>query len=293
MPYHHRVALIQLRTHIPITRCNLSERREHIYIGDSARRPQYRLRITRHLLAHLPEQSALDLPDAVLRVQNERLVLLHLRRDEPLAAHQRLPPHIIFRRKFEIGVADLDVVAEDSVVAHLQRLDACTLPFLLLQAGNIVLRVTGRTAHLVQLRREPGPNYIAVSHTERRVIRNRLPDKLHDFAIVRDLFRDPLHLVRIIVFAQNRLDFRRGIKAACQTHEIARVGIITAHPVHQPLHIRHIFQEHHHSLTPQRAAMKPLHRVLPPQEPLHIQQRLPKPASQQPPAHRGFGHIQH
>ena len=101
-------------------------------MGDSLRRFEYRGRGVADLLTHLPEQRVLKLAEPVLRVQDERLVLLHLRRDISLGVHERLSPDVLLRNLRDVGLADLDVVAEYLVVAHLERPYAGVIALLLL-----------------------------------------------------------------------------------------------------------------------------------------------------------------
>ena len=261
----NRVAVVEDRAHIAMPRRHFRERCESVDVGDGARGAQYRLGVARNLLTDLPEERGFHLADTVLRVQDERLVLLHFGRDEALAAHKRLPPHIVVGRLLEVGIANFDVIAEHAVVADLQRLDAGALAFLVFQPRDVVLRVAGCAAHLVEFGREALPNHIAVAHAYRRVVRDSLPDELDDLAVVRDPLREPVHLVRIVVFAQQVFDFRRGVQAVGKTNEVARRGVMPANPVHQPFHVGHQFEQHHDALSPQRASMEPFHGVLPPQ----------------------------
>ena len=61
-----------------------------------------RLRLLRHARPDLVEDLQLELPETLLRPQHFRLVLLQLRRDEPLASHQSLAPHIVGRNIGEV-----------------------------------------------------------------------------------------------------------------------------------------------------------------------------------------------
>ena len=116
-----------------------------------------------YLGAHLPEEGALQLLHALLGVEEHGLVLLELRGDEPLPANQCLTPGVIVWDMSEIGVADLYVVAEDPVVAHLQRPDAGAVTLGALQAGDVPASVSGNAPQLVQLRGEALPDDSALT----------------------------------------------------------------------------------------------------------------------------------
>ena len=120
-----------------------------------------------HLTADLPEEAGLQLRDALPGVQNQRLVFLELRREEALAADQRLLADVVRGHLRQVGVGDLDVVAEDPVVADLERLYARPLPFLGFQVGQVLPCVVGRRAQVVQFLRESLPDDIAFARPGR------------------------------------------------------------------------------------------------------------------------------
>ena len=70
----------------------------------------------------------LEVADALLGAEDLLLVLLELRRDEALGVDQRLLAHVVGRDPVQVRLGDLDVVAEDLVVADLERADAGALP---------------------------------------------------------------------------------------------------------------------------------------------------------------------
>ena len=78
-------------------------------------------------LPHVGEQLLLQREDLLLGVQHLALVVLQLRRGEALGVGQRLLALVVGRRQMQVGARDLDVVAEDVVEAHLERLDAGAL----------------------------------------------------------------------------------------------------------------------------------------------------------------------
>ena len=71
--------------------------------------------------------------------------------DVAFCVRHRLLAPVPLRHFGEVGLGDLDVVAKDFVVAHLQRLDARALPFLFFQAGQILPGIFARLAQFIQL----------------------------------------------------------------------------------------------------------------------------------------------
>ena len=57
--------------------------------------------------------------DTLLRPQDLALILLELRCDEALGIGQGLLADVVFRDQVQVGVGDLNVVAEDLIVPDL------------------------------------------------------------------------------------------------------------------------------------------------------------------------------
>jgi hypothetical protein len=66
----------------------------------------------------------LERPQALLGAQHLRLVGLERSGHVPLGADERLLPLVVGRHEVFVRLRDLDVVAEDLVVADLERWDA-------------------------------------------------------------------------------------------------------------------------------------------------------------------------
>src|SRR5207244_12644326 len=73
---------------------------------------------------HPPEDLELAREAPLARAEHVLLVLLERRRDEALAAGNRLLAVIVGRHRAQVRLRHLDVVAEDAVVADLERRDA-------------------------------------------------------------------------------------------------------------------------------------------------------------------------
>ena len=89
---------------------------------------------------------------------------------------------VVLHQLFGMRVADIDMVAEDIVVLHLQRRDAGRLDILLLQRGDQSPAFIAERAQLVERRVEPGPNEAAVARQKRQLVgkrRRKLGGKRH------------------------------------------------------------------------------------------------------------------
>ncbi len=105
----------------------------------------------RDRFADLLEQGVFQLADLLLGPQHLLLVFLQLRRDEALGVGERLVADIVLRDVREVRLGDLDVVAEDLVVADLERADAGALPLALLDARDPALAFGADGAQFVKL----------------------------------------------------------------------------------------------------------------------------------------------
>ncbi len=93
----------------------------------------------------------LEVADPFLGVEDLLFILLELGREEPLGADERLLAHVIGRDLGQVGLGHLDVIAEDLVVADLERADAGPLALPLLQLGDEGLAGAADRAQVVEL----------------------------------------------------------------------------------------------------------------------------------------------
>src|SRR5262245_43670554 len=97
--------------------------------------------MTRHPLDQTREELGLKRPQSLFRPEYFRLVFFELRRDEALAAGDRLLARVVARHELEVRVGDLDVVAEHLVVAHLERCDPRASALACFEGGDPALAV--------------------------------------------------------------------------------------------------------------------------------------------------------
>ena len=114
------------------------------------------------LRADLAEQARLDLADAVLGVEHQRLVFLHFRGDVALGVDQGLLADVVGWGQAGVGAGDLDVVAKDLVVADLERLDPGALALDALQVGDPIAGMARGLDDVVQLAGIAGADHAGV-----------------------------------------------------------------------------------------------------------------------------------
>ena len=108
-------------------------------------------RLGGHLAPDGEEQVALEGLASFLGVQDLGFQFFQLRRGEPFGVHQRLLALVVRRSKVQIGLRDLDVVAEDAVEADLERGDAGALAFAGFDLGQQLFAVLAEVAEFVEL----------------------------------------------------------------------------------------------------------------------------------------------
>src|SRR5205085_10945129 len=106
--------------------------------------------LLQNLIAKLREQFVFERARPLIRAENFALHFLQFRRNETLAVHRRLLANVMLGYAREIGFRDLDEIAEDRGVAHLQRPDACLLNFTLLESRDPIFSLVPGGAKLVE-----------------------------------------------------------------------------------------------------------------------------------------------
>ena len=116
--------VVDHRSHVPLARRHLGQRREHVQVGTAPGDPLQPRDIGADARPERLEQLPLERLHPFGRVQHLLLELLERRCDVPFGAGKRLPPLEVRGHEVAIRVRDLDVIAEHTVVADLQGGDS-------------------------------------------------------------------------------------------------------------------------------------------------------------------------
>ena len=161
---------VEFRARVAAVRGQLCERSEHVELRDGrGGAPQAPLACA--AIPSAPRRKlALDFEDALVGGENFALVFLQLGRGEALGIHQRLLALVVRGREMQIGLRNLDVVAEDLVEANLQRGDAGAFALALFHRGDDLLAVLAEVAQFVEFGVVTAADHARVGGERRRLV---------------------------------------------------------------------------------------------------------------------------
>lgn len=145
------LAVVERRTHVAPFDGQPCERLQTVDAGHDGRVVQQRLQRAADGGQQLGIDALLELEHLLLGAEDLLFVLLELLGDVALGVGEGLFADPAGGNLLLVGIAHLDVVAEDVVVADLERRDPRRLALALLDAGQVVLAVQGDAAQVVQL----------------------------------------------------------------------------------------------------------------------------------------------
>ena len=96
--------------------------------------------------AQLGKETALNLDDLFLRIENFGFVFFELRSGKPLGVYQCLLALVVAGRMVQVGFADLDVLTKNGIELYLERMDAGTLALALFNLRDVLLAVAAKIA---------------------------------------------------------------------------------------------------------------------------------------------------
>ena len=260
--------------------------RKHVERGQRARRLLNARRLGRDTSAQLFEQLDLALENALVGAQHLLFVFLQRRRDEPLAAGDRLLAVIVGRDRVQIRLRDLDVVAEHAVVAHLQRVDAGARALALFELGDHLFARSADAPQVVELGVEAVANIAAVAHERARLVDQAAVDVVaHVDEVVERADQRPgeRRLARLEDEAHARHDRNRLLQA----DEIARPRTAERGTRDEALEILHALQDLAELAAVGAAEGELLDGVQAIANAIERDERAQQPRAQQPPRHGG------
>ena len=285
----------------------------HFRQADEGIHPGHRRRQFRHRrsgLGNLAADPAVDgtlhLLDALPGREDQGFILLEFRDDVPFRVGQSLAADVVPGNLGLAGVADLDVIAEHLVVAHLQAPDAGALPFLPFQPGDKAAGFLGLFLELVQLGGKAGANDVAIPGLARRL---RGDGRLYQRFQVGHGGKpspQPAHARRLPAFIPGGfgVGFSIGVlrqrirqagdslQARFQGQQFPGMDDAGRGAAQDAFQIGNPGEQGRGGAAPEAVPDEMLHRVQPPLQGRQFHQGLAQPAAQQAPAHGRPGRVQ-
>ena len=181
---------------------------------------------------------------------------------------------------------DLDVVAEDFVVPHLERGNAGALALGALQARDVFLGLGGAVAEVVELGAEAAADDAAVGQRSGRLVGQRVVDKFDQVGHVDELAAH-VRQQRRIGAGQRPPELGHERQAAPQRVDVARRRRPQRHPAGKPFHVRARPEDFADAVADLAFAEQHGHGVEPPVDGLPGEQRFGQVPPQPPRAHGG------
>ena len=255
------------------------------------------------LNAKLTKKPLLDLQPPLVGIQHQRLILLQIGRDVAFGIGQRLLADIVRRYFAAMCIGDLDIIAKDLVIAHLEASDVQPVALSTLQVGNPVFGITASVHQLIQLATKAGADNARSRQRSGWFVCNRRHQRLQDRLTQRQcgqrggrraLAGDmPIPAHRRSFAADNAADRRYLPQHGANAHQVTRQRNRLGHAVCPPLQVTDLAQRFAQFQTGRRIADEILNQIKPPLDSRNVEQRLVEPTAQQPPAHRCQCPIQH
>jgi len=268
----------------------LRQGQEHVHQGDGRGDGLQPARLAGHRLPRFQENPVFEAGDPLLGVQDLVFMLLELGRQEPLRAEQRLPADVIGRDEMEVGLGDVDRIAEIPVVADLERRDPRPLPFPLFDGGDDGFPRPGHGAQVVELRVVAVLDDSALGEQGGRLVQDRPIDRCGDIAPVvpggEHIAEDP----RSERF-EEAADSRQGFERLLQGHEIPGMGGRERDLSRQPLQVMNPLERLADFIPFDRQPQGFRHGVQPGIDPGDIPKRPQHPAPEHPASHGRHGEV--
>ncbi len=282
----HLVGIVDVRLGVVVDGGALGERGQDVECRDRPRRGLDARRLGRYRGAQRLEDLQLPLENPLVGAEHFFFVLLERRRDEPLAAGDRLLAVVVGRHRVQIRLGDLDVVAEHAVVADFQRRDAGPRAFPLFHLGDDLFARAADAAQIVELGIDPVPREPAVARQRPWFVDERGLDAIADVHQVVELGKQRAH-ERRLPLGEHGADSRNARQRLPEPDQVAGPGGTERCPCDQALQVLHRLDGLAKLAAVRGAKRQLLDRIEPVANRIEQQQRADQPRAEQPAAHRG------
>ena len=282
---------LQLRAR-PVQRLRaFGEGGQHIQFAQRSGALLQRFQLPAKGIQQLFVQILLARQRTVTRGQHLVLERLQFLGDVALGIGQRLAARVVHRRTIGLALADFDVVAVHTVVAHLQGGNAAALALAQFQVDQELVGMGGQAAQLVQLFIEAIGEHAAVAQLQRRHFGDGAGQQLRALIVFAQRGMQGLQ-ARRIQRRQHVAHRRQQAQAIAQGGEIARTRRAQRDAGENAFQVTEA-AELLADIGVAAAIDQGFHRVVALHQHLAHAQRAVQPAPQQAPAHRRDGAVEH
>ena len=240
----------------------IRQRREAVDRRQRPRAGLNRRRLRTDFFPKLLEQFIFQRLTLFIRPQDFVFDFLQFRRDETLAIHDRLLPHVFLRNHLQIRLRDFYEITEHLVETHFKTLDAGAFNLLRLIARDPVLSFRGSLAVFVQLRVIAVAEDAALLDGDWRLIDDRLADKFRQFRKFDDIVPQ---FVKQFGFGmgQDAAQAWKLVQTTLQNQHVAAIRVADVQPCHDAFQIADGLQQFTQFRQQHRRTDQILHCVQP------------------------------
>ena len=237
----------------------LGKARQHVQLGQDA---AVALDVRNGLLDaadEFPVQARFQRVDAVLGREDLFLVGLEFLGDVTFGVHQGLLADPLRRHLVLVGIAHLDIIAENVVVGNFEGGNPGAFGFPLLHLEEVILSSGGKRAELVQFGIHAGADDRSLADLNGRFRIHHPLDFGEQFLAVAEA---PEQFFQGFGTGQALLDGPDERQAPAQLHYLARIGFSGGHTAQDAFHIPQLTQIHLGFLQDFRGLGEVLHNIV-------------------------------
>ena len=283
--------LANLGSYITPLGCEPCERAEAVEVGNNRSVALQTFERCGEIAQQLLPDASLNGEDFLLCSEHLLLILFQLGSDVSLGTHKRLLANPLGRHFVLVGIAHLDIVAKDIVVANPQRGDTRALALRELNLCYAVFAVEGNVAQLVEFDINARGNdtsllYLVVLWVGIDCASNGAPLLLH----CKELFA---HLPKSLRLAlgEQQLELLNSAQRLFEGIHLARSDALCCNARGEPFEVANSAQILHNGFAHLGRGLHCLHNIKPAVEPLDIFDGHCYPMAQEPTTHRGRGAV--
>src|SRR5262249_16996263 len=218
---HDLAALVQFGPDVVVTRRAFSQRRAEVNVRDAGGHLGDAVGVAADLGADLAVEGGFEFDDPLPGVGDQRFILFQFQGEEAFGVSQSLFTDVITGGELQVRLRDLDVIAEDLVVADLERPYSAAFALARLELRQKIFPPGEHIAQFVKLFGEALADDRAPLYLRRRALGDG-PRDVTDYVIA--ILQSPGEIGRRLLFYERKADRRDGAQAARERDHLDRRG---------------------------------------------------------------------